>query len=102
MSLAALVIAQDVATAVCGLFNAGYFVDVAGRATRWGRRMGGGALASVSAAAAGEAVFSQTLYWARDGLIDPPSTGAWALLRLPLLAATLFISIIVLRRILST
>ena len=102
MSLAALVLAQDVATAVCGLFNAGYFVEVGGRATTWGRRMGGAALAGVSVATVGEAVFSQTLFWARDGLIAPPSTGAWALLRVPLLAATLFISAIVLRRILSS
>lgn len=103
MSLAALILGQDLATAVCGLFNAGYFVRLGGQpATAWSRRLGALALAGVSAATAADALFSQTLFWADAGLIQEPSEGVWALVRLPSLVVTAAVSAIVLRRILSS
>ena len=102
--LTGLVVTQDIATATCGLLNAGYFAGYWWRrADRRSRRVGAAALAVVSVAAAVEALFSQLLFWSQRevislGLLSP---GAWALLRLPLLAATAFISIIILRRLLS-
>lgn len=97
-------VAQDVATAACGLLNAGYFVRF------WrlpngsrGRRLAAAALAMVSAAAVTEALFSQGLFWSQQEAVSlvQLSPGIWALLRLPLLVATVSISIIILRRLLS-
>lgn len=102
--LTGLVLTQDVATVTCGLFNAAYFAGYWWRRTdRRSRRVGAAALAVVGVAAAVEAAFSQALFWSQReaislGLLSP---GAWALIRLPLLAATAFISIIILRRLLS-
>ncbi len=104
MNFAGLVVAQDLATAACGLLNAGYF------ATYWwrrngprGRRIGAAALAMVGATAVVEALFSQGLFWSQQEAASPGqlSSGVWALVRLPLFVATLFISIIILRRLLS-
>jgi len=95
-------VAQDLATGACGLFNAGYFVGYwwRGNATR-ARRIGAAALALVSLAAVVEALFSQGLFWAQEGLgpLGQLSPGLWALVRLPLFAATGFISILILRRL---
>ena len=104
MRLASLVMAQDLATAACGLLNAGYFIP------QWlrqeesrTRRVAAFALALVSAAAVMEALFSQALFWWQQGLspLGELSPGGWALARLPLLAATVFISMLVLRRLRS-
>lgn len=102
MQLAGLVVAQDLATAVCGLLNAGYF------AAYWwrhngsrGRRIGAAALTTVGGAAVVEALFSQGLFWSQQGFIGALSPGQWALLRLPLFAAMLLISLIIVRRIRS-
>jgi hypothetical protein len=97
-------VAQDVATAACGLLNAGYFVGYwrLPRGPR-GRRFAAAVLAMVSAAAVTEALFSQGLFWSRHGaaLLAELSPGMWALLRLPLLVATGSISVIILRRLVS-
>lgn len=98
-----LVVAQDLATAACGLFNAAYFVHYWWRRNGSpGRRLGALALAAVSVAAVVEALFSQGLFWWQQGvgpLGELFSPGTWALLRLPLLVATAFITILILRRL---
>lgn len=104
MSGTALVAAQDLATAACGLLNAGYFARYWWRRPGWrARRLAAAAMAMVSAAAVVEACFSQGLFWAQQGAgpLGDLSPGAWALVRLPLLVATLFISALVIRRIRS-
>ena len=53
----------------------------------------------LSTASVVEAIFSQGLFWLQRG--DLLSYSVWALLRLPLLAATLLISAIILRRVLG-
>ena len=102
LNLGGLVVAQDLATAAFGLLNAGFFVDYWWRRNgARARRVGAAALALVSAAAVAEALFSQALLWSRDGggTLGQLPPGMWALLRLPLLAATVFISVLVLRRL---
>jgi hypothetical protein len=102
--MAGLVVAQDLATAACGLLNAGYFVGYWWRRNgSRGRRVGAAALALVSVAAVVEALFSQELFWSQQGAVSLSqlSPGVWALVRLPLFVATVFISIIILRRLLS-
>ena len=100
MNLTGLVVAQDVATGACGLLNAGYFARYWLAAVVPKRRIGAAALASLGAAAVAEALFSQALFWSRGGLFEV-SDGVWALARVPLLLATVCISAIVLRRVLS-
>ncbi|OGO50019.1 MAG: hypothetical protein A2148_02910 [Chloroflexi bacterium RBG_16_68_14] len=104
MQLAGLVVAEDLATAACGLLNAGYFAAYWWRRNgSRGRRIGAAALALVGGAAVVEAIFSQALFWSQQevGLAGQLSPGLWALARLPLFAATLSISVIILRRLLS-
>jgi hypothetical protein len=96
MHLGTLVVGEDLATAVSGAFNIGHFARYAWRSDSRGRRIGAAALTLVSGAAVVEAVFSEVLFWGA-GL----SAEAWALARLPLLGATLFISILILRRLRS-
>jgi hypothetical protein len=97
-----LVMAQDFATAGCGLLSGLYFAGY------WwqrngspGRRLGALALVFVSLAAVVEALFSQGLFWSERGVLAGPSAEVWALARLPLLIATVFISILVVRRLRS-
>jgi hypothetical protein len=100
MDTSTLIVTQDAGTAGFGLFNAGYFsryFSLPGA----GRRLGALALALVSAAAAVEAMFSQALFWSQRDVVASLSTGEWALLRLPLFVATLFISLIIARRVRS-
>lgn len=100
MGISGLVIAQDVTTAVFGAMNAGYFGAYLLQTTgRRSRRIGATALTLVSSASIVEAAFSQSLFWTERG--DLFSNGLWALVRLPLLAATLFISAIIVRRALA-
>lgn len=98
MNISGLIIGQDITTALFATVNAGYFGGYWWRTTASrGRRVGAAALMLVSAASVVEAMFSQGLFWSqRDDLF---SYGVWALLRLPLLAATLLISAIILRRV---
>jgi hypothetical protein len=101
LSIGGLVLAQDLATAVCGATNAAYFASYWWRREESrGRRAGAAALTLVSVAAVIEAGFSQGQFWALAG-----AGGAgemmplWAVARLPLLAATAFISLLILRRL---
>jgi hypothetical protein len=92
-----LVVGEDVATGACGVGNAAYFAGYCRSAQGWSRRLAAGALALVNVAAMGEAMLSQGLYWWwQEGALSP---GAWVLARLPLLAATALVSLIVLRRV---
>lgn len=102
MDVGGAVVAQDLATAGCGVFNAGYFGTYwwranAGRA----RRMGAAALVLVALAAVVEAALSEVLFWSGAGALSfaSQSPGVWMLARLPLFAATVFVSAIVVRRI---
>ena len=104
LDLGGLVVAQDLVTAVCGLLNGGYFADYWWRKNGVrARRVGAAALALVSAAAVAEALFSQALLWSQEGegALGQLTPGTWALFRLPLLAATVFISVLILRRLRS-
>ena len=98
-----LVVTQDLATAGCGFLNATYFAGYWwGRNGSRGRRVGALALVLLSAAAVVEAAFSQGLFWSQRGVLPGElSPEAWAVARLPLLVATVFISILVLRRLRS-
>jgi hypothetical protein len=98
LNISGLIIGQDITTALFATVNAGYFGGYWWRtsATR-GRRVGAAALMLVSAASVVEATFSQSLFWSQHD--DLLSYGVWALLRFPLLLATLLISAIILRRI---
>ena len=55
------------------------------------------ALALLSAAAVTEALFSQGLFWSQRDVWPP--LAVWAFARLPLLVATAFVSLLVLRRL---
>ncbi len=100
MNISGLIIGQDITTALFATVNAGYFGGYWWRssATR-GRRVGAAALMLLSTASVVEAMFSQGLFWLQRG--DLLSYSVWALLRLPLLAATLLISAIILRKVLG-
>ncbi|MCH8850183.1 MAG: hypothetical protein IIC89_05090 [Chloroflexi bacterium] len=101
MDFSVLVVALDLGTAICGLVNAGYFARYWWRRNgSRARRMGAAALTLVSAATVVEALFSQSLFWPdRGSSMDGQTSAAlWALARLPLLLATLFISAIIARR----
>ncbi len=101
MDTAGLVVTEDLATAACGLLNTGYFIGYWWRRNgSRARRIGAATLALVSAAAVVEAIFSQALFWAHQGMgpLGQLSPGMWALVRLPLLASTVLISILILRR----
>ena len=102
MDAGGVVVGQDLATAGCGLFNAGYFAGYWWRGNgRRARRIGAAALTVAGAAAAVEALLSQTLFWwqGRALAVGIESPELWALARLPLFAATLFVSAIIVRRL---
>jgi hypothetical protein len=101
VSVTGLIMAQDLATAACGVFNAAYFGRYAWMRRARARRLAAIAMALVSLAALVEAGFSQGLLWSQTGgpLEGVVSFEGWALLRLPLLAATAFVSLLVWRRL---
>ena len=104
MHLGSLIVAGDLATAACGLLNASYFIEYWWRRNGAGnRRIGAAALALISVAAVVEALFSQGLFWSQqDGwILGQPPLVVWALVRIPLLVATAFVSLLVLRRLRS-
>ena len=104
MNTAGIVLVQDVATAISGAFNAGYFARYWLRSSeRRARRTGAFALVLIGLAATSEAIFSQGMLHLHDQLValGALSDGLWALARLPLLLATAFITAIVLRRMFS-
>jgi hypothetical protein len=101
MNATAIILAEDLVTALSGAFNAGYFARYCLRAgERRPKRTGALALVLLGAAAITEAAFSQGALRLHDPLVAL-SDGVWALARLPLLIATAFITTIVLRRMLS-
>lgn len=98
MHLSALIIGQDLATALLGALNAGYFAGYWQRSVHaQARRAGASALVVLSGAAVAEAAFSQSVLWSDS--IDVLPDIAWALLRLPLLAGTALLSAIIARRV---
>jgi hypothetical protein len=104
VNTAGFVLVEDVATAVSGAFNAGYFARYWLRsAERRARRTGAFALLLIGLATMTEAVFSQGMLHLHDQLValGGLSDGLWALARLPLLLATAFLTAIVLRRMFS-
>jgi len=97
-----LVVAQDVGTALCAVFNGGYFSLLWLRAKGWqARRLGAAALALVNAAIALESLFFQAVYWCYgmgvsiEALLSP---GVWLAARFLLFAAAAFMTILILRR----
>lgn len=102
MHLRGLVAGEDLITALSGSLNAAYFGGLAWHeAASRGQRTGAAVLTMISAAEVVEAGFSQALFWWGPQLssFGELSAGGWALARLPLLAATLLVSILVLRRL---
>jgi hypothetical protein len=95
-----LAFAADGMTAASGAFNAAWlfsFASAAGPA----RRVAAVSLAILNAGAATQAVFAQWLFtarrlgWSTEPFFEP---GAWLASRLLLLAGTLLISMLILRR----
>jgi len=98
MNTTGLIVLEDMATAMGGVLNAGYFAGYWLRSSgRRARRLGAAALTMVGVAAVSEAAFSQGVLLALSEVSD----GVWALARLPLLLSTGLISVIVVRRMLS-
>jgi len=97
-----LVVAQDMGTALCAVFNAAYFSRLWLRASGWrARRLGAASLALVNAAIALESLFFQAVYWCYgmgvsiEALLSP---GVWLMARFLLFAAAAFITVLILRR----
>ena len=97
----AVILAQDLATAVCGGFNALHFLGYwLGRYTP-SRRVGAAALTVINLAIVVESIFSLALYAAHrwrgsvDLFLSPP---VWISARALLLLGTAFISILILRQ----
>lgn len=102
MDVGGVVVGQDLATAGCGLFNAGYFATYWWRANAsLARRIGAAALSLAGLAAAVEAALSQSLFWSGGWALSAgeSSPALWALVRLPLFLATLLVSGIIVRRL---
>jgi len=96
-----IIFATDGATAAAGAFNAAWLGG------RWlgtvsrGRRLAALSLAVLNGGIAVQAVFEQALFSAhRFGLTTAPffASGAWLASRLPLLAGTLLLAMLILRR----
>ena len=97
-----LVLAQDIATAACGGFNALHFLGYwLGRGTTRSRRVGAAALTVINAAVVVESLFFLALYWTHrwqgsiDLFLSPP---IWLSARTLLLLGTAFISALILRQ----
>jgi hypothetical protein len=98
---AAVSFAVDGATAVASAFNAAVLIARRGGERTRGRRQAAMALAVVSAGVAVQAAFAQALYSAhRFDLEVAPffATGPWVASRVVLLAGTLLLSLLILRR----
>ena len=96
-----LVAAQDALTALCAAFNALYFVRYGRRPAARPRRVGACALVLVNGSVAVQAVFFLALYlthrWSGpvEGFFSP---GVWMPARAPMLAATAFVSLLIVRQ----
>lgn len=96
-----LILASDGATAIAAAFNAAWLVARRVTRARGGRRLAAVALAALNGGIAVEATFAQALFAAhRLGLETAPlfATAPWLAARLPLLVATLLLSLLILRR----
>jgi hypothetical protein len=96
---ASVIFAADGVTAASGAFNAAWLMSFDAGAPS--RRGAAAALAVINAGAAAQAVFAQAMFTAhRLGLsIDPFfEPGPWLASRLLLLAGTLLVSMLILRR----
>lgn len=96
-----LVVAQDALTALCAAFNTLYFVGYWRRRAGRPQRVGAAALALVNSSMAAQAVFFLALYLTRrwggpvEGFFSP---GVWLPARAPMLAAAVFISVLIARQ----
>jgi hypothetical protein len=97
-----LVLAQDIATAACGSFNAIHFLGYwLGRDTARSRRVAAAALTVINAAVVVESLFFLALYWTHrwqgsiDLFLSPP---VWISARTLLLLGAAFISALILRQ----
>ncbi len=100
-STTGIIFAADATNVVAGAFNslwlAGHWLGAADR----GRRFAAASLAIVNGGIATEAAFAQTLFlahrfgWAQGPLFGPVP---WLAARLPVLAGTLLLSMLILRR----
>lgn len=98
---AGLIFAVDGSTTVAGAFNAAWLLHHWVRGAQRGRRLAAITLATVNAGVAVEAAFAQTLYTAHrlGGPVEPFFAAApWLASRLALLAGTLLLSLLILRR----
>ena len=97
-----LVLAQDIATAACGSFNALHFLGYwLGRDTARSRRVAAAALTVINAAVVVESLFFLALYWThrcRSSIDLFLSPLAWISARTLLLLGTAFISALILRQ----
>lgn len=98
---AALAFAVDGATAVAGAFNTAWLLQHWLRGAHHGRRLAAITLATLNAGVATQAAFAQALYSSHrlDGPIDPFFAPVpWLASRVTLLAGTLLLSALILRR----
>jgi hypothetical protein len=98
---AAVSFAVDGATAVASAFNAAVLLARRGAEPTRGRRQAVLALAVVSVGVAAQAAFAQALYSAHRFHLDVApffATGPWVASRIVLLAGTLLLSMLILRR----
>ncbi len=98
---AALTFAVDGATAAAAAWNAAWFAAHAHSLVAGGRRTASATLAVVNAGVAMQAIFAQALYSAhRLDLATGPffETGPWVASRALLLAGTMLLSLLILRR----
>ena len=95
----ALALGEDLATALCGAFNAAYFLHFlwSRRDERPGRRVAAAALALVNLGALAESL----AFFALITLLSPPTPSplTWTLIRALPFAGTAFISLLILRRL---
>ena len=99
---AGIVFAADATTVVAGAFNAAWLSSHWLGMTARGRRLAALSLATVNAGIAAQAAYAQALFSAhRFGWTAEPlfHTGPWLAARLPLLAGTLLLSALIIRRV---
>jgi hypothetical protein len=97
-----LIFAADATTAVAAAFNAAWLAGHWLRYEHRGRRLAAATLAALNAGIALQAAFAQALYAAhRLGASTAPffATAPWFASRAPLLAGTLLLSTLILRRV---
>lgn len=98
---AGIIFAADATNAVAGAFNAAWLAAHWLGDTHRGRRLAAASLAVVNGGIATQAAFAQTLFLAHGfGWPAEPLFAAtpWLAARLPLLAGTLLLSMLILRR----